>query len=145
MTDSSHDLMALQLPCDPDAPARTRDALSELDDLGWIAGDVMLVASELVTNAVLHSGCLPDHDIQVTARQGSDGITVSVRDPGVSGMDARTAPPADPHAGGWGLRVVEQLADSWGQERSDGYHVWATIPLPMIGGLEPEHAQWPLL
>ena len=58
--------MALTLPCAPSAPAAVREELSQLDGLGWILGDVMLVASELVNNAVVHSGCAPHQDLEVS-------------------------------------------------------------------------------
>ena len=32
--------------------------------------------------------------------------------------------------GGWGLRIVDALCERWGEERDDGYHVWAEISLP---------------
>ena len=51
--------MALTLPCAPSASAAVREELSRLDGLGWVIGDAMLVASELVNNAVVHSGCRP--------------------------------------------------------------------------------------
>jgi anti-sigma regulatory factor (Ser/Thr protein kinase) len=121
--------MAVTLPCVPSASAAVREELSRLDELGWILGDVMLVASELVNNAVLHSGGRPHHDLQVRASRHEGRLTVSVRDPGISGQSAGTRPPSDPQVGGWGLRVVESLCERWGEERGDGYCVWADISL----------------
>lgn len=91
-------------------------------------GDVMLVASELVTNAVIHSGCTRDDVVSVEFRLTSDTVTCSVSDPG------RTDDVAEPAAedrlhGGFGLRVVNQLAARWGTEREAGgrYRVWAEM------------------
>jgi anti-sigma regulatory factor (Ser/Thr protein kinase) len=122
-------LMELTLPCAPSASAAVREELSHLDELGWILGDVMLVASELVNNAVVHSGGLPQHDLHIRASRRADLLTVSVRDPGISGQSAGSRPPAAPQVGGWGLRIVEALCDRWGEERGDGYKVWADISL----------------
>lgn len=122
--------MALTLPCAPVASAAVREELSRFDELGWVLGDIMLVASELVNNAVIHSGCGPRDDLQVRASRGPGRLTVSVRDPGLSGVPAGPVPPTDLQVGGWGLRIVDALCERWGEERDDGYCVWAEIRLP---------------
>lgn len=121
--------MALTLPCAPSASAAVREELSQLDELGWVLGDVMLVASELVNNAVVHSGCTPHHDLQVRASRRAGRLIVSVRDPGISGHSAGPKPATDLQAGGWGMQIVEALSDRWGAERDGGYRVWAEIAL----------------
>jgi anti-sigma regulatory factor (Ser/Thr protein kinase) len=104
-----------------------RDELRHLDDLGWILGDVMLVARELVNNAVVHSGGAPHHDLEIRAWRDGGRLTVSVRDPGISGQSAGPRQPT--RHGGWGLRIVEALSERWGEERDNGYRVWADINL----------------
>lgn len=122
--------LSLELPCDAAAPAAVREALGQqLADLGWSLGDVMLVASELVTNAVLHSGSPPDELLQVSISRGPESVRISVSDPGLSGGVAQPRPPAEFGAGGWGLRVIEQLSTRWGSERTDRYQVWAELSL----------------
>ncbi len=121
--------MALTVPCAPSASAAVREGLSRLDELDWILGDVMLVASELVNNAVVHSGGTPHQEIQVRASRRGSRLTVSVRDPGISGLSAGAKPNTDLRAGGWGLHIVEALCERWGEEREDGYRVWADIDL----------------
>jgi two-component sensor histidine kinase len=91
-------------------------------------GDVMLVASELVTNAVRHSLCSEDEFLTLTVtRDGSARIWVL--DPGRSGGAAKVAErPVE--LGGLGLKLVEALTIRWGSERhEDGYAVWAELPL----------------
>jgi anti-sigma regulatory factor (Ser/Thr protein kinase) len=130
MTGRDETLIALTLPCAPSASAAVREELSHLDELGWMLGDVMLVASELVNNAVMHSGGLPHHDLQVRASRHNDRLTVSVRDPGISGQSAGRRSPRDAQVGGgWGLWIVEALCERWGEEREDGYCVWADMSL----------------
>src|SRR5947207_15432944 len=82
-------VLSFEVPCDRDAPGTVRDALADIDPPDWVFGDVMLVASELVTNAVVHSGCLDRHLLDVEIHLDDDRITVSVRDPGLSGLNAR--------------------------------------------------------
>jgi hypothetical protein len=109
-----------------------RDALDRRE-IGWVLGDAMLVASELVTNAVLHSGCSGNETIEVRVDVRSERLRISVRDPGRSGRNAELR--ADQPVGGWGLRVVEQLAERWGSERAAGYQVWAEVGI-VPGGAE---------
>jgi anti-sigma regulatory factor (Ser/Thr protein kinase) len=105
-----------------------RNAMSRLPDLGPVSNDAMLVASELVTNAVQHSLCADDEFLTVSISR--DGwLRISVRDPGRSGGSAGIADrPLE--LGGMGLKVVDALAQDWGAEhRDDGYEVWAELAL----------------
>ena len=128
MSERSSDI-SLELPCDERAPARVRQAVQSLPGVGWMLGDAMLVASELVTNAVLHSGCSSEELIHVRLGVGGDRLSISVRDHGVSAGEPKPRPAPDPF-GGVGLRLVEQLAFQWGSERCEqGHRVWAELPL----------------
>jgi serine/threonine-protein kinase RsbW len=113
------------LPCDSQAPTAVREVLRQLE-IGWVLGDAMLVASELVTNAVIHSGCAPEELIEVRLELNRDRLLISVRDPGSSGTGVRLREDDDAF-GGMGLRVVEQLARRWSSERGDGHRVWAEL------------------
>jgi anti-sigma regulatory factor (Ser/Thr protein kinase) len=123
---SSDDLLSLELPCDVHAPVAVRDALAEVHDGGWSLDDGRLVASELVGNAVRHSGCEDDHRLRVEVCRREGRLRISVHDPGLSGQAAR---PVDDGSGpgGWGLRIIGELAEAWGAERPDGYQVWAEL------------------
>jgi serine/threonine-protein kinase RsbW len=123
------DVLRISVCCDEFAPHVVREAIASVPDLGWVLGDAMLVASELVTNAVRHSLCGENELLTVSiSRDGR--LRISVLDPGGSGKEAKIADrPLD--MGGLGLKVVEQLAASWGSERRvDGYRVWAELELP---------------
>jgi anti-sigma regulatory factor (Ser/Thr protein kinase) len=122
------DPMRICVRCDASAPSAVRQAMTRLSDLGWPLGDAMLVASELVTNAVRHSRCTEEEFLDV--RISSDGrLRISVLDPGGSGRNAEIVDrPIE--LGGLGLKVVDQLASTWGTERrDDGYMVWAELEL----------------
>jgi anti-sigma regulatory factor (Ser/Thr protein kinase) len=106
-----------------------RDAVREIAGIGWLVGDAMLVASELVSNAVIHSGAGSNELIEVHVVLGEDRLLISVRDPGRSGRIAK--PRSDEDAfGGLGLRLVQQLSERWGAERNDGQRVWAELSVP---------------
>jgi anti-sigma regulatory factor (Ser/Thr protein kinase) len=127
---TAHDLLRVTVRCDSDAPARARAALLHLADLGHGVGDALLVLSELVSNAVRHSGSGREDLLDICVRQVDRGLTVSVHDPGVSGRAAAVSGSENVSFGGMGLRIVEQLSAEWGTARDDdGYLVWARVPL----------------
>ncbi len=119
----------LEVPCDHDAPAAVRQGLRKLDGIGAILSDAMLVASELVSNAVRHSGARERDRLTVEGKVGRQSLRISVLDPGRSGRAARPRSGA-PHSGGFGLRLVEQLATRWGSDRAGGHRVWAELAVP---------------
>jgi anti-sigma regulatory factor (Ser/Thr protein kinase) len=87
----------------------------------------MLVASELVTNAVVHSGCEQDDQLSVCVSERDGRIVISVHDPGITGRRAIAETKDRQGAGGCGLRIVDRLSERWGSERPDGYRVWAEL------------------
>jgi len=117
----------LRLACDPKAPQVVRAAINQMPDIDRVRNDALLVASELVTNAVLHSGADSEQTIDVQLIRTADTLIISVLDPGVDGGVAEVELEDRPTHGGWGLRVVAELARRWGRERRDGYRVWAEL------------------
>jgi anti-sigma regulatory factor (Ser/Thr protein kinase) len=126
-------LVELRVRCDESAPAEARRALTVLDSPGWVIGDVTLIASELVTNAVLYSGCTEEDEIELQLDRTNHHLLLSVVDPGRSGNSAMIAVSEQRASGGMGLAVVDQLASRWGAERSDRYRVWAEVPMAPSG------------
>lgn len=126
MTYESPTLMSRRLRCDAWAPSLAREEIRQLDLDDAAQADAALVVSELVTNAVRHSGCDATDEIEVTVEPSPTGVVISVWDIGRSG----TAPaPRDTDfaAGGLGLRVVEALSRRWGTDADHGRRVWAEI------------------
>jgi anti-sigma regulatory factor (Ser/Thr protein kinase) len=77
-----------------------------------------LVASELVTNAVLH-GCAP---IVFRADRRPDRMRIEVDD-----GSTRMGPPSE---GSRGLALIARVASAWGvQHRHPGKTVWAEVLL----------------
>jgi anti-sigma regulatory factor (Ser/Thr protein kinase) len=81
--------------------------------------DASLCLTELVTNAVQHAGARGD--LELTLVLESDRLRVEVADPG-RGFDL--GPSSKGEEGGWGLLIVDRLADDWGVEGGDRTVVW---------------------
>ncbi|HEX3802585.1 MAG TPA: ATP-binding protein [Solirubrobacteraceae bacterium] len=119
--------LRLEVPCDVDAPGTVRKTLAAAHDGGWALEDGLLVASELVTNAVRHSGCMGEHILKVEVLRRHGHLMISVHDPGLSGDTVKPAEPEPADPGGRGLKIIELLSLRWGSERPDGYRVWAEL------------------
>lgn len=128
MSTQPSELLRQQLPCNAAAPRRAREALAAIEAIKPVRNDALLIASELVTNAVLHSGCQPGEEVEVVAQALPGALRIAVTDPGRSDREPKLKPSfAGP--GGNGLRVVDALARRWGTERREGRCVWAELLL----------------
>jgi anti-sigma regulatory factor (Ser/Thr protein kinase) len=112
----------VELPSTPSAPAKARGALDGIQ--GRISADrmrdVRLLVSELVTNAVRHAG---GDAVRLVVSLRGEQLRIEVHDPG-NGFELE-APPSDPlRASGWGLVLVDELADRWGVDHHPRTRVW---------------------
>lgn len=119
--------MTFELAGGPYAVTAARLALADLDSHldESAAFDVRLLVSELVTNSVQHAQVAADDSIVLEVSIKDDLVHIEVRDEG-PGFKPPAEPPPDDADSGWGLFLVEQLSDSWGQ-REDGRGVWFEI------------------
>ena len=77
-----------------------------------------LLVSELVTNSVVHAGLSPDEAITLTVTIRGGLVRGEVRDQG-SGFGPPEEPAPKPDlAGGWGLYILDRVADRWGVART---------------------------
>ena len=101
-------------------PESSRDSRrfvsSSLADGRWdsIRDTAVLLASELVTNAFIHSASPAEVNIFLT-----DEVTIFVRDADTGPLLARQAS-SELDEGGRGMFLVDQLSDRWGTEHSRG-------------------------
>jgi anti-sigma regulatory factor (Ser/Thr protein kinase) len=115
---------AFSLRADRHAPARARRALERLGEVdGALLSDALLLVSELVTNSVRHAGLEPRDAIDVTVGLCPGWLRAEVRDPG-AGFEPEALQRAAGAEGGWGLRLVSQIAARWGVARGSGFTVW---------------------
>jgi anti-sigma regulatory factor (Ser/Thr protein kinase) len=87
--------------------------------------DVRLLLTELITNALRHSGMTVDDEIGVKAELSGRTVRIEVHDPGRNGPVAIRKPGS--RGGGYGLFLVDRLTSEWGVERLDGTTVWAEL------------------
>jgi anti-sigma regulatory factor (Ser/Thr protein kinase) len=94
-----------------------------------VRADVLLLLTELVTNAVRHGGVGSDQSLRVEVWQWPQLVRVEVVDPGTRFTQVRPGPRRD-QSGGWGLFLVDRIADSWGVARAAaGTCVWFEIEM----------------
>jgi anti-sigma regulatory factor (Ser/Thr protein kinase) len=92
-----------------------------------VRGDVLLLVTELVSNAVLHAEVGPARSLRVELRFSPRRVRVEVVDPG-AGFTPALAPSGGDESGGWGLFLVDQIAHRWGVRRmASGRCVWFDI------------------
>jgi anti-sigma regulatory factor (Ser/Thr protein kinase) len=117
----------------PFAAAAARRALGGLREVvGARLEDVSLLVSELVTNGVRHGGADERDLIELNVVRHGEVMRVEVTDWG-PGFDARPRPRnrAD-QTGGWGLFLVERLADRWGVQRlGEATMVWFELRIEL--------------
>ncbi|MFF4233469.1 ATP-binding protein [Streptomyces sp. NPDC001820] len=118
------------MPCQPESARKAR-ALVAVALSAWgldaLADAAKLVVSELVGNAVRHTGC---HSIRVTLTRLEDNcVRVAVIDKSVKKVVSRTAAADDEH--GRGLTVVDALAENTGTDTFTwGKRLWAQLRVP---------------
>jgi anti-sigma regulatory factor (Ser/Thr protein kinase) len=123
------ELLRLLMRCDSSAPRLARDALRTVAAIDLVRSDAILVASELVSNAVMHAGCEPGEEIELVVEMRSNAVRLAITDRGCSDTAPTVRGPEYRGPGGLGLRIVEALADCWGVERRNGTLVWAELTL----------------
>ncbi|MFK0296528.1 ATP-binding protein [Streptomyces sp. NPDC090442] len=121
------------------AVARARDFAREaLQDWGWLpaatadqraaAEDVLLVVSELVTNACLHA----EGPEELRLRCAAKVLRLEVSDLG-AGSPSPRSPHRPGRPGGHGMFIVQRLCLDWGVVRNAdgaGKTVWAELAAP---------------
>ena len=89
--------------------------------------DVLLLVTELVSNAVRHGEVGPERDLRVELRFSPRRVQVGVIDGG-TGFTRALAPSRGEESGGWGLFLVDRIARRWGVRRmASGTCVWFEI------------------
>jgi anti-sigma regulatory factor (Ser/Thr protein kinase) len=94
--------------------------------------DALLLASELVTNSVLHAGAAGNLDLVLERDPRRLRVEVWDDGPGIE-LPAAPEPPTAGVAGGRGLVLLTRIADRAGTLREDRACVWFELDLPDPG------------
>lgn len=116
-----------------EAPAIARAAATGLCEEAGVDPSscftVVLLVSETVTNAVLHSAGPTQSSIGLSMTVAENLVRVTVTDAG-EGFTPRPRDPASREGGGYGLYLLEKSASRWGVSALDGTCVWFEVGLP---------------
>lgn len=120
-----HVLIAVALVASVEAAAQARGVVRDLLRQGHrpdLADTACLLTSELVTNALVHSGA----PVELVVDLDEARLAIEVIDASSESPVPREAAPLD--TGGRGLAMVAHLADAWGITRVvPGKSVWFSI------------------
>jgi anti-sigma regulatory factor (Ser/Thr protein kinase) len=110
------DGLTMRIAGGPDAAVRARRAISglraELDPS--LRETLQLLVTELVANSVRHAAA---DTVTLRVVVGKSAVRTEVTDPGPGFDPATTGAPRADHSG-WGLFLVERLAERWGVSRA---------------------------
>ena len=116
----------------PEIPRSRRFVADVLANCGKDASDaVLLVASELVTNAVRHGN--GDVELRIAVNDGN--VRLEVLDDGHVKVRAPRRTPAPTAVGGRGLHLVREVSRRWGSgfDPAGRTLVWAEMPAGAAG------------
>jgi anti-sigma regulatory factor (Ser/Thr protein kinase) len=117
--------LRLSIAGGPRAPERARAWLQSA--AGWLPEEVernlLLLACELVNNAVLHGQAGEQDMIEIELTTTETGVRAEVSDTGPGFAPKQRDRDLD-EPGGWGLVLVESIAKRWGVERDRRTCVW---------------------
>ncbi len=114
----------------PAARASLTDSLRRGGLSDSVVGEAETVASELVTNAILHGKPLYDNTVRLHWRVRGERVEIEVTDGGGDTQPAARRPSVWSQSGR-GLRIVRSVAHEWGvAEEEDRVTVWAALGGP---------------
>jgi len=123
--------LRLELDRNHEAPLTARAAVREFCQRHEIDGDaranILLLVSEIVTNAVLHSAGDVTSTIRLSAQIDQESIRIDVSDHG-AGFTPVIRDPAQVGRG-YGLFLVDRIASRWGITDQDGTTVWFELAI----------------
>jgi anti-sigma regulatory factor (Ser/Thr protein kinase) len=122
----------VELAARPEAAAGARRALQPLgaEFPAEIVERAQLLVSELISNSLVHAERHKDDSILLDVQVDPDAVHVEVTDQG-PGFEPKISTPTMYQHSGWGLYIVDTVADRWGVRRHDSnVSVWFELDLP---------------
>lgn len=118
------------LPPEPPPPARAREIIGSVVPRlpSGTTDDVLLLTSEVVSNAIRHGAQAPSQEIVLRLERGEHNVRVEVLNDGPGFTPRPPFQPTEEREGGYGLYLVDSLARSWGVDREgDRTKVWFEV------------------
>jgi len=117
--------LCVSVPASPEAGTVLRRAVRSLEQFFGPdkAEQVELLVTELATNGVKYAAAQGANRITLDAQIDSTRLYVGVTDRG-AGFEASAAARSRTEPGGWGLMLVQGIADRWGVDREPSTRVW---------------------
>ncbi len=115
-----------ELPATAAAAGLARRELASMPGItGEIAYKALLMTSELIAVYLHDVVPSPEATVRLSLRVTPERVRIEVggRRPGVS-PDALMQSSETPSLGGFGLQIVERMADAWGVEGADDTMIW---------------------
>ncbi|MGH2577099.1 MAG: ATP-binding protein, partial [Actinomycetota bacterium] len=130
-------------PVLPDSVARARTEIEQLlPRIRPACLDTLrLLVSEVVTNAIRHGPRGSDAATSMQVEVLGDRVRVEIEDTG--GGFSPPGPPKADGSGGWGLFLVDELADRWGIRDGPPTRVWFEVDACLIPERAPPRGEWP--
>jgi integral membrane sensor domain MASE1/anti-sigma regulatory factor (Ser/Thr protein kinase) len=118
----------VRLPGNVDAVPLARRAIEELEPglERALSANLRLLVSELVTNSIRYADAPATAGVELYGAVFRDRVRVEVTDDG-PGFEPRPRTPDADSRSGWGLYLVDQLADRWGVTSGDTGGAWFEI------------------
>src|SRR3954452_22614101 len=128
--DRSGSELSVRFERGPTAASAARNALAALEQRvdTHLLDDIRLLVSELVTNAIRHAGVPNGGQVGLDVSIDGPRVRVEVADPG-AGFDPTPRDEAMTKPGGWGLYLVDRIADRWGVVTNRINRVWFEVDL----------------
>jgi anti-sigma regulatory factor (Ser/Thr protein kinase) len=126
MEDQANPQQETEVIAGPGAAASARAAVAQMvaSHLQQRMDDVQLAASEIVTNAVRHGRLRQDIDtVRISVGTGRNVVRVTVEQPTVASVRIEE-PRLGEDPGGFGLHLVDHVADDWGHDPGPPGRVW---------------------
>lgn len=142
-SDQTHDRAAVELPSDLIAPREARALVRDLlHRWGFrdLVDEATLIVSELVANAVEHTGSL----CAMVVNRAEGSIRIEVRDdaPGSHALSPASREGSSDAERGRGLMIVSALAAEWGVDADEqSKSVWVQLARPGSRDDRPKYAE----
>jgi anti-sigma regulatory factor (Ser/Thr protein kinase) len=120
----------LELELDPESssPQIARNALTRLDGITpELLDKAQLITSELITNGLRHGDTETGAPIRFSARLHPSFLRIEVANPAAAASRPAMQPRGQLRSSGYGLIIVDALADRWGSDVGDDVRVWCEL------------------